>query len=523
MSSTAAAQSGTGRIVGSVVDPTKVPVSGARITLADTRYSGVSDVDGRFVISGVPAGTYELRAVRIGQAPKITSGVTVTAGADTRVTITIEAAATKLAAVVTSASRRVEKITDAPATVSTIDVQTIDNSIGNTYASALKEVKGIDFVQVGMTSIAINARGFNSSFNSRFLMVEDGRIAVIPESGLPIGSLSPTPKVDLSGMEVLIGPGSALYGPDASNGVLSLRTKDPREFQGGTLELTGGSRSYKDVQGRYAGVYGNWGYKVAGEVQDANDWQNILYYNAGGSIVAAGTAGAVREDALKTPIDWKARSTRGTAALVYYRGNDRLEINGGMSRTDGLGQTNVGRNQLSGWLYNVAQARYTTNHWYVNAYRAESKSGKSFALNRYAGAQLTAATSGLSADSLRALSDWPSDGKMYAGEVQGNYTVPMLNNTAVVAGAQYRDDIVSSQRQWLTDRISKKDISNDQTGFYAQTTTPVSQYLDVVLAGRLDYPTSYSSQWSPKAGVVVKPTQDQAFRVTFNRAFKSPT
>src|SRR6185436_14113223 len=58
---------------------------------------------------------------------------------------------------------------------------------------------------------------------------------------------------------------------------------------------------------------------------------------------------------------------------------------------------------------------------------------------------------------------------------------------------------------------------------YAQTTTPISQYLDVVLAGRLDYPTSYSSQWSPKAGVVVKPMQDQAFRVTFNRAFKSPT
>ena len=523
LTGTATAQSGTGRIVGSVVDPAKVPVSGARITVGDTRHSGVSDVDGRFVISGVPAGTYELHTVRIGQAPKITPGVTVTAGSDTRVTVTIEAAATKLAAVVTSASRRVEKITDAPATVSTIDVQTIDNSIGNTYASALKEVKGIDFIQVGMTSIAINARGFNSSFNSRFLMVEDGRIAVIPESGLPIGTLAPTPKIDLSGMEVLVGPGSALYGPDASNGVLSLRTKDPREFQGGTLEVTGGSRSYKDVQGRYAGVYGNWGYKVAGEVQDANDWQNILYYNAGGSIVAAGTAGAVREDALKTPIDWKARSSRGTAALVYYHDNDRLEINGGMSRTDGIGQTNVGRNQLSGWDYNVAQARYSTNHWYLNAYRAESKSGKSFALNRYAGNQLTPATATLSADSLRALSDWPSDGKMYAAEVQGNYTVPMLSNTTVIAGAQYRDDIVSSDRQWLTDRITKKDISNDQKGVYAQTTTPISQYLDVVLAGRLDYPTSYSSQWSPKAGVVVKPMQDQAFRVTFNRAFKSPT
>ncbi|HEY9229054.1 MAG TPA: TonB-dependent receptor, partial [Gemmatimonadaceae bacterium] len=504
-------------------DAVKAPVSGARLSVSGTRFTGVSDVDGRFTIAGVPAGTYELRAVRIGQAPKVTTGVTVAAGRDTHVDITVDAAPTTLAAVVTSASRRVEKITDAPATVSTLDVQAIDNAIGNTFASALKEVKGVDFVQVGMTSVAINARGFNSSFNSRFLMVEDGRISVIPESGLPIGNFTPTPKVDLAGMEVLVGPGSALYGPDASNGVLSLRTKDPKQFQGGTIEVSGGSRSYKDVQARYAGVAGNWGYKVAGEFQDANDWDNYLYYNAGGSIVAAGTAGAVREDALKVPIDWRARSTRGTAAVVHYNGNNRLEINGGMSMTDGIGQTNVGRNQLSGWKYNVAQARYTTPHWYLNAYRAESKSGKSFALNRYAGAQLAAANASLSADSLRMLSDWPSDGKMYAAEVQTNYAVPMLANTTVIAGAQYRNDVVSSSRQWLTDRITKKNISNDQTGLYAQTTTPVSRYLDVVLAGRLDFPASYDQQWSPKAGVVVKPTEDHAFRVTFNRAFKSPT
>jgi iron complex outermembrane receptor protein len=435
----------------------------------------------------------------------------------------VGSAATSLAAVVTSASRRIEKITDAPATVSTIDVQAIDNSIGNTFASALKEVKGVDFIQVGMTSVAINARGFNSSFNSRFLMVEDGRISVIPESGLPIGNFTPTPKVDLAGMEVLVGPGSALYGPDASSGVLSLRTKDPKEFQGGTIELSGGSRSYKDLQARYAGVYGNWGYKVAGEMQDANDWQNFVTYNAGGSIVAAGTAGAVREDALKVPIDWRARSTRGSGALVYYSGDNRFEINGGMSKTDGVGQTNVGRNQLAGWKYNVAQARFTTPHWYLNAYRAQSQSGRSFALNRLAGAQLTPATSGLSADSLRMLSDWPSDGRMYAAEIQGNQTISALSNTAVIFGAQYRDDVVSSDRQWLTDRVTKKDISNDQQGIYAQTTTPVANWLDVVLAGRLDFPKSYDRQWSPKAGVVIKPVQDQAFRVTFNRAFKSPT
>jgi iron complex outermembrane receptor protein len=374
-----------------------------------------------------------------------------------------------------------------------------------------------------MTSVAINARGFNSSFNNRMLMIEDGRISVMPENGLPVGQFTPTPKVDLAGMEVLVGPGSALYGPDASNGVLYLRTKDPREFPGATLEVTGGNRNYADVQGRYAAARGNFGFKVAGEFQRADDWDNYLTYNSNGGVGVPGAPNTVREDALLDPVSWDARVLRGTAAGVYYAGRNRLEINGGWSRTDGVGQTNVGRNQLRDWDYNTVQARWTTPHWYVNAYRSQSQSGTSFALNRFAGAQLAPANASLAADSLRKLADWPSDGRMYAAELQGNYTVPALLNTAIVFGGQYRNDVVSSDRQWLTDRVTNEDVSNAQTGVYAQTTTPVSRFLDVVLAGRLDDPEQYARQWSPKAGLVVKPREDHALRVTFNRAFKSPT
>src|SRR5207302_6950220 len=117
----------------------------------------------------------------------------------------------------------------------------------------------------------------------------------------------PTPKVDLAGLEVLIGPGSALYGPDASNGVLSLRTKDPRQYKGATLEVTGGNRSYGDIQGRYAGATsdGAFGYKVSGEYQRANDWADYLCYTSGGAIAFTPgskptcAAGQVREDQLK--------------------------------------------------------------------------------------------------------------------------------------------------------------------------------------------------------------------------------
>ncbi|MEO5814220.1 MAG: TonB-dependent receptor [Gemmatimonadaceae bacterium] len=517
------AQGGTGSIAGVITDAAHVAVAGAQVNVVGTRLAGVSDLEGRYRVNGVPVGTQELRIQRIGQRPQSVSNVDVRAGAETKVDISVIAAPTSLSAVVVSASRRVEKVTDAPATITSISTEQLDNSVGNSIASAFKEVKGLDFIQVGMTAVAVNARGFNSSFNSRVLFVEDGRISVIPESGLPTGSLTPISKVDLAGVEVLVGPGSALYGPDAANGVISTRTKDPRQYPGLTLEVAGGNRGYKDVQGRYAGVTNNLGYKVTGEYQDANDWNNNLSYNSGGTIVAAGTAGSVKETDLKIPIDWKSSVARGTGALVYYMNDNRLSFDAGMSKTNGVAQTSVGRNQLTDWGYNYLQARYTTPHLYFNAYREQSTSGKSFALNRFAGQQLTAANASLTPDSLRLLADWPSDGRLMAAEAQANYIIAPALNTALVFGAQYRDDVVSSDRQWLTDRVTKKDISNTQKGYYAQTTTPFSQYLDVVLAGRLDYPTTYDKQFSPKAGVVVKPMADQAFRVTYNRAYKSPT
>jgi iron complex outermembrane receptor protein len=517
-----------GRISGTVTDSTKAPLVGAQIGIVGTRLGAMTDASGRFTITGVDAGTYEVRVQRIGERMKSVTGVVVRAGEDTRVDVQLSRAPLALSGVVVSASRRAEKITDAPATITSVSSDVIDNAVGNNFAGVLKEAKGLDFIQTGMTSIAINARGFNSSFNNRMLMTEDGRVSILPENGLPVGTLTATPKVDIAGIEVLVGPGSALYGPDASNGVLALTTKDPRAFKGATIELTGGNRNYRDIQARYANVIGNWGFKVAGEYQAAKDWQNFVYYTATGTLLpdtftTTPPATVVRESALKDPINWDTGVIRGTGAVVYYRGDQRIELSGGMSQTDGVGQTNVGRNQLRDWDYNVFQARYSTPHWYFNAYRAQSQSGTSFALNRFGGAQLTAANASLSADSLRKLSDWPSDGRMYATEVQGNYDVRPLLNTSVVFGAQYRNDVVSSDRQWLWDRITKEDVSNAQTGIYAQTTTPVVRWLDVVLAGRLDDPENYDKQWSPKAGVVVKPWLNQAFRVTFNRAFKSPT
>jgi outer membrane receptor for ferrienterochelin and colicins len=516
LSATAAAQ--TGRITGTVTDSARVPLVGAQIAIPGSRVRAVTDDSGRFVIGDLAAGTYDLRAQRIGQIAQTISGVVVRPGQDTRVDVRLPQAALTLAGMVVSASRRPEKVTDAPATITRIDASAIENTVGNSFAPALKSVKGLDFIQVGVTSVAVNARGFNSSFNNRMLMMEDNRIAVLPENGLPVGALTPLSKLDLASIEVLVGPGSALYGPDASNGVISLQSKDPRDYPGTSIEAAGGSRSFYDVQGRHAGVAnGKIGYTISGEYQSAKDWQNKDIY---APIV---TGGAVSPE---IGADWNTNVLRGHGALVYYFPTvGRLELNAGASKTNGIGQTSVGRNQLVNWQYREVQAKYSHPNWFAQVYHTQSLSGDTYQINGFSQNRLRYPT--ITDDSAKHLSDFPAEGQLSAAEIQNTFTLPAMLPTVdgirITWGGQFRRDQVSSMRQWLTDRQTGEDITINQKGVYGQADIPITSWLRGVVAGRYDKHDYYDAQFSPKAGILVTPVEDQTFRLTFNRAFKSPT
>jgi iron complex outermembrane receptor protein len=219
-------------------------------------------------------------------------------------------------------------------------------------------------------------------------------------------------------------------------------------------------------------------------------------------------------------IDWTSRVTRGNGSAFYYMGDAQIEATVGMSVSDGVGQTNVGRNQLDDWKYSVAQLKFTSPHWYASAYRTQSQAGKSYALNRFTDNKAT--NPSMTDEQLRLMSDWPSDGQMYAAEVQTNWAIPQINST-VVFGGQFRNDIVSSDRQWLTDRLTGDDLSVNQKGVYGQIDVALHRMLNLVAAARYDDHENNDAQFSPKVGIVAKPWEGHAARVTYNRAFKSPT
>ncbi len=509
----AAAQTGT--LTGTVTDSSNSLLAAAQVSIAALGLSTSTNDAGRFTLANVAPGTHRLEVRRIGHRPRILPGVVVRVGEETEVTVVLELAIAELAPLVVSASRRPEKVTEAPATITRISAADIENTAGNSFAPALKGVPGLDFIQLGVTAVAVNARGFNSAFNNRMLLMEDNRIAVLPENGLPVGAFTTIPKVDLDAIEVLVGPGAALYGPDASNGVITLTTKDPRDHPGTTIEVSGGTRSFVDVQGRQAGVFarGRFGYKLSAEYQRASDFENQNIY------------APISTTAPPSPelgADFETDVARGGGALVYYMNNGgRLELNGGLSQSDGLGITNVGRNQLVDWKYREGQLKFSHPNWFGQVYHTQSRSGGTYQLNGFAQNRLRFPT--ISDDSVKHLSDFPAEGDLTAAEVQHSFALRALNGTRVTWGGQYRHDRVSSDRQWLVDRKTGEDITVDQVGGYGQVEVPVASWLRVVGAGRYDKHDRYDAQFSPKAALLVSPAEDQTVRLTYNRAFKSPT
>jgi len=139
----------------------------------------------------------------------------------------------RLNTLVVSASKRSEKVLDAPASVTVIGRDKLETTVALTAIDNLKRVPGVDIMQTGLTSANVNIRGFNNIFSGAMLTVVDNRFAAVPSLRLNAFQFIPATNDDIERIEVVRGPGSALYGPNSSDGVLQIITRSPLDLEVG--------------------------------------------------------------------------------------------------------------------------------------------------------------------------------------------------------------------------------------------------------------------------------------------------
>ena len=91
---------------------------------------------------------------------------------------------------------------------------------------------------------------------SDFQMTTFCQSALAPEDWLCYRSIQKSASPDIERLEVVFGPSSALYGPNAHNGLLNVITKHPRDSQGASVSFGGGSSNYNSFRARLATATG---------------------------------------------------------------------------------------------------------------------------------------------------------------------------------------------------------------------------------------------------------------------------
>src|SRR5258708_720987 len=241
---------------------------------------------------------------------------------------------------VTSVSRHPERLLAAASAIQVITQEQIGRSGARSIPEALRLADNLQVAQKNSHDWAITARGFNTELGNKLLVMIDGRTVYTPLYSGVFWDVQDYLLEDIDRIEVISGPGGALWGANAVNGVINIITKSAKDTQGLYAEAGGGSQPQDFAGVRYGGALApGTQFRVYGK-----------YFNRDSEILANGNSGS---DA------W--RQGRGGFRVDSERSaQDRLTVQGdfygGREEMQTRGTSHVsGDNILGRWSHDLSE------------------------------------------------------------------------------------------------------------------------------------------------------------------------
>ena len=142
---------------------------------------------------------------------------------------------------ITSVSKKVQKMSETAAAVFVITSEDIARSGVTNIADALSMAPGVHAARIESNKWAVSIRGFNGRFANKLLVLIDGRSVYTPLYSGVFWEVQDMVLADIDRIEVIRGPGAAVWGSNAVNGVINIITKNTRENRGGLVEVNAGN------------------------------------------------------------------------------------------------------------------------------------------------------------------------------------------------------------------------------------------------------------------------------------------
>ncbi len=173
---------------------------------------------------------------------------------------------------ITSVSRTEESLRNAAAAVAVVTNETIRRSGATTIPDALRQVPGIHVGEQTASSWAVSARGFSNINSEKLLVLSDTRSIYTPLVSGVGWDVQDYLLADVERVEVIRGPGAALWGSNAVNGVINITTRSARDTHGTYLEAAAGSFDRAAVAARYGGeTEGGVNFRIFGKYMDRDE------------------------------------------------------------------------------------------------------------------------------------------------------------------------------------------------------------------------------------------------------------
>lgn len=261
-------------------DATKEPIEGATVVVKGTNLGAYSDINGKFEIEykgnlpctlvvtyvGLKKQEIEVKSlnkpISINMTPDEALSQPEVEIVDTRIT---------------------EKQKESPLTIESMDIVAIKETPAANFYDGLGNLKGVDVTASSMGFKIINTRGFNTTRPVRSLQLVDGMDNQAPGLNFSLGNFVGASELDVQSVDLVVGASSAIYGPNAFNGVIDMKLKNPFYHEGLSVMIKGGERYLFDGALRYAKAFKNkndeqkFAFKINVAYMRADDWRATNY------------------------------------------------------------------------------------------------------------------------------------------------------------------------------------------------------------------------------------------------------
>ncbi|SFN92022.1 TonB-dependent Receptor Plug Domain [Algoriphagus ornithinivorans] len=511
-------------ISGTVTDAdTNETLVGVNILVKGKVIGTITDLSGKFSLNVNQAPPFTLIFSMVGYTSQ---EIEVTGGMST-INVKLSESTVMGQEVVISASRVEESVMKSPVSVEKMDIIAIREVPQASFYDALNNLKGVEMSTQSLTFKSFNTRGFNANGNVRTVQMIDGMDNQAPGLNFSVGNIVGISELDLESVELLPGASSALYGPNAINGILLMNSKNPFQYQGLSANVRTGimheserstpSTGFYDFSARYAKAFNDKvAFKVNVQYLRADDWQandfrdqsllngssieggtrannpgyngvnvygdetNVNMFSVAQSMVRAGVLPSAalgiipqtfvsRTGYFERDIaDYGTKSIKLNGAL-HWRLNDRVEAilqgNYGFGTTV---YTGADRYSIANFKLGQYKAELRGANWYVRAYTTQERSGDAYAVG--------IAAQGINEAWSPSTVWFPEYVGAYAQGIQGGLSPEQAHNQARAFADRNRFQPGSAQFNSALRDVTSRPIPGNASGVGAQFVDKTNLY-----------------------------------------------